>query len=56
MDYPFDIENEQSIREGTEALINYWDQRWLHSRINSVDIVGRLQGFDANEILVSTTR
>lgn len=56
LDYPFDIENEQSIREGTEALINYWDQRWLHSRINSVDIVGRLQGFDANEILVSTTR
>ena len=56
LDYPFDIENEQSIREGTEALINYWDQRWLHNRINNVDIVGRLQVFDANEILVSTTR
>lgn len=56
LEYPFDIHDPESIRVGTQALINGWEKRWLQSRLHSVDIVGRLQEFDPNSILVSTTR
>lgn len=56
LEYPFDIHDPESIRAGTQALIDGWEQRWLQTRLHSVDIVGRLQEFDPDSILVSTTR
>lgn len=56
LDFPFDIHDEQSVFDKTQELIDFWYHRWLLKRLESVDIIGRLEGFDPNSILVSTTR
>ena len=56
LDFPFDIHDEQSVSDKTQELIDFWYHRWLLKRLESVDIIGRLEGFDPNSILVSTTR
>ncbi len=56
LDFPFNIHDEQSVFDKTQELIDFWYHRWLLKRLESVDIIGRLEGFDPNSILVSTTR
>lgn len=56
LDYPFDIHNQNQVERMTQELIDYWYQRWLTRRLDSVDLVSRLQAFEKSDILVSTTR
>lgn len=53
LEYPFNINNVDSVQAGTQALIDYWYTRWLKTRLGTVDIVERLRAFDADSILVS---
>lgn len=46
---PLDGKEEQY----TENLINYWKERWFLKRIDSVDIISRLDSFDKNSLIVS---
>ena len=55
-DYPFDIEDLQSVEDATQGLIDYWYTRWLKMRLHSVDIIERLRTFDVNSVLVSRMR
>lgn len=56
LDYPFDINNIEEIQQRTQELADYWYNRWLMSRLRSVDITERLEQFNMNAILVSATR
>lgn len=56
LEYQFDINDNRDVAKKTQGMIDYWYTRWLKSRLNSVDIIDRLQNFDVNTILVSTTR
>jgi hypothetical protein len=40
------------VRRGTEAIIRYWQERWLASRKNYEPIYERLQAFNPNNIVV----
>jgi hypothetical protein len=40
------------IRRGTEAIIRYWQERWLKSRKNYEPIYERLQAFSHTDIIV----
>lgn len=54
--YPFNIENEESVEQATQAMIDFWYKRWLQMRFSSVNIEERLSGFNPEQILVSNTR
>lgn len=56
LDYPFNIEDENDIASSTQAMIDFWYNRWLRTRLNSVNIIERLTNFDINSVLVSMTR
>lgn len=56
LDYPFNIEDENDIASSTQAMIDFWYNRWLRTRLNSVNIIERLTNFDINSVLVSVTR
>ena len=56
LEYPFNIEDPQDVAEKTEQMIDFWYTRWLQTRIGTVDIVGRLNNFDIDDVLVSRTR
>lgn len=56
LDYPFDLENPESISTATQGLIDFWCRRWLKTRLHSVDIVSRLESFTAENVLVSMMR
>lgn len=56
LDYPFDLENPESISAATQGLIDFWYSRWLKTRLHSVDIVSRLEGFSVENVLVSMLR
>lgn len=56
LDYPFDIGSPESISQKTQEMIDFWYTRWLEKRLTSVDIIERLNQFDLNSVLVSTTR
>ena len=53
IDYGFDLANPESINKHTQELIDYWYNRWLLMRLNSVDIVERLSRFDKTDVLLS---
>jgi hypothetical protein len=40
------------VRRGTEAIVRYWQERWLASRIKYEPIYTRLQSFNAHNIIV----
>lgn len=51
LEYFFPLnENNQSF---TQEIINFWKSRWLTMRINKPEIIGRLNEFDENRVLVS---
>jgi hypothetical protein len=54
--YPFDINNEDSINQETERLVEFWFDRWLNKRITTIDINERLQAFNPESILLSNTK
>lgn len=56
LDYPFDIDDPNDIATATQNMIDFWYTRWLKSRLQSVNIIGRLTNFDINSVLVSMTR
>lgn len=53
LDYGFDVEKTESVEEHTQELIDYWYERWLLMRLNSVNIVERLTAFDDTDVLLS---
>ena len=56
IDYPFDIENNNSVEQATQKLIAFWKKRWLNMRLKSIDIEERLSAFKPEQILVSNMR
>ena len=46
LDYGYDLENEEVVEQKTQELIEYWYQRWLTTRLTSVNIVARLDAFN----------
>jgi hypothetical protein len=56
LDYPFDIENNDSVEQATQKLIAFWQKRWLNMRLTSVNIEERLSAFEPEQILVSYMR
>ena len=56
LEYPYDITNSKEVEPATQAMADFWYERWLKSRLKSVDIVERLANFDVNSVLVSMTR
>lgn len=56
LEYPYDINNSDEVATATQAMADFWYERWLKSRLKSVDIVERLADFDINSVLVSMTR
>jgi len=59
VDYGFNPDCEKDIAHGTQALIDYWYNRWLMKRLTTVDIVQRLNDFaipyKKNYILLNTS-
>lgn len=53
IDYGFEIDNSKSVEEHTQELIEYWYNRWMLMRLNSVNIVERLSKFDDSNVLLS---
>lgn len=51
--YNFDIANDKQVREKTQYLIDYWYQRWMEKRLETVDIVNRLKSFNIESIILS---
>lgn len=56
LEYPFNIHDINSVKAGTQKLIDYWYTRWLQTRLTTVDIVERLGRFDIASVLVSMMR
>ncbi len=52
VDYGFDIENEADVNQRTQELIDYWYDRWLRTRLTTIDIDDRLNRFDINRLLL----
>lgn len=52
VDYGLDLSNEREVRDNTQYLIDYWYKRWLEKRLTTVDIVQRLESFNASELLL----
>jgi hypothetical protein len=56
IDYPFDIDNDDSIHQITNEIITFWRNRWLSMRLSSEEIRERLSTFKPEQILVSNMR
>lgn len=56
LEYPFDVNNPEVVTRKTNDLIDYWYNRWLCSRLLSVDIVDRLEHFNVNTIILGAAR
>lgn len=52
-DYGFDIESPDQVSQHTKMLIDYWYERWLLTRLTTVNIVDKLNSFDIDRILLS---
>jgi len=52
VDYGFNMDDEAIVEDKTQALIDFWYNRWLKMRLTSVDIIKRLSEFDVNNILL----
>ena len=56
LEYPFDLSNPDDVERITQKMIQFWYERWLKSRLHSVDITARLQNFEKDALLISRTR
>lgn len=56
LNYPFDITNDEDVNEKTQDMIEYWYERWMSKRLQTVDIIQRLQDFTPESIMLSYTR
>jgi len=54
--YPFDTSNNDAILAKTQEMIDFWYNRWMTKRLETVDIVQRLESFTPEDILLSYTR
>ena len=45
---------EEDYKQGTEKIINYWQHRWVLSRLKYTPIFERIRGFDKQAFLVSS--
>ena len=52
VDYGYDLENQELVEQKTQELIEYWYQRWLSTRLTSVNIVERLESFNINRSML----
>lgn len=52
VDYGYDLENYELVEQKTQELIDYWYQRWLTTRLTSVNIVERLEAFNINRFML----
>lgn len=51
--YNFHVDNEEEISNRTQEIIDYWYERWLITRLGSVNIEERLDAFNADKLLLS---
>lgn len=56
LNYPFDITSDEDVRAKTRDMIEYWYERWMSKRLETVDIIQRLQDFTPESIMLSYTR
>ena len=54
--YPFDFTNNHAILNKTQEMIDFWYNRWMTKRLQTVDIIQRLASFTPEDILLSYTR
>lgn len=54
--YPFDISNNNAVLAKTQEMIDFWYNRWMTKRLETVDIIQRLERFTPEDILLSYTR
>ena len=52
VDYGYDLNNPVVIQQKTQELIDYWYNRWLTTRLTTVDIEQRLNDFNIETILL----
>ena len=52
VDYGYDLEDQELVEQKTQELIEYWYQRWLTTRLTSVNIVERLESFNINRFML----
>ena len=52
VDYGYDLNNPEIVEQKTQELINFWYDRWLTTRLTTVDIEQRLNNFNIEEILL----
>lgn len=52
VDYGYDIKDPVIVNQRTQDLINYWYNRWLTTRLTTVDIEQRLNDFNIDTILL----
>lgn len=53
LQYAFDLDSPESIAQATRKMSDFWYERWLQSRINTVDIEVRLNNFKVEEFMLS---
>ena len=53
LQYAFDLNSPESIAQVTRKMSDFWYERWLQSRINTVDIEARLNAFKVEEFMLS---
>lgn len=51
-DYGLDLNDTQEVMNKTQYLIDYWYERWLETRLTTVDIVRRLENFRPSTLLL----
>lgn len=51
-DYGLDLNDTQEVMNKTQYLIDYWYERWLETRLTTVDIVRRLESFRPSTLLL----
>ena len=54
VDYGFNLDCEEEVSQGTQALIDYWYDRWLTRRLTTVDIIQRLSDFRVDDFLLGS--
>ena len=52
VDYGYDLNNPEIVEQKTQDLIEFWYNRWLTTRLATVDIVQRLSDFNIETILL----
>lgn len=54
VDYGFNLDCEEEVAQETQALIDYWYDRWLTKRLATVDIIQRLSDFRVDDFLLGS--